>query len=199
VFPVPHRTRLRAALVTAALDGDVDLNALPDAAQAVRGWERQLDRGMRTELPDELQSRVDEARADLLLAPDSAASFVLLESWGFDEEAAAMWPRLSFTARRAARKRRPIDGNVLSDVHGMLVREAAEHVDVLPGFPDEWRGLNLAVHAVPLRGGGTLSYALRWHGERPALLWDAPPGVELRAPALAPEWRAAGGTGESML
>ncbi len=199
VFPIPHHTRLRVALTTGGEHDAVDLNALPDATTAARGWERQLERGMRTELPEETQTRVDHARADLLLAPDSAAAFAALEQWGFDEEAAAMWQRLSFSARRAAKKYTPPAGDVLHDVRAMLVREARDRVEVLPGFPAEWRGANLAVHDAPLRRGGALSYALRWHRERPALLWDAPEGVELRAPALSPDWHAPGGAGEGML
>ena len=59
-------------------------------------------------------------------------------------------------------------------------------------------GQIIAVHDVPLRGG-SLSFAVRWHGARPALLWDAPAGVELRAPALDPAWSAATGVGETLL
>jgi hypothetical protein len=51
---------------------------------------------------------------------------------------------------------------------------------------------------MPLRAG-TLSYAVRWHGARPALLWDAPPGVELRASALDPAWSSSAVAGEALL
>jgi hypothetical protein len=84
-------------------------------------------------------------------------------------------------------------------VRAVLVRETPDHVAVLPGFPAEWRGVNLAVHDIPLRGGGKLSYALRWHGDRPAMLWDAPVGVQLRAPVIAPQWHVDGGAGEAMV
>jgi len=40
---------------------------------------------------------------------------------------------------------------------------------------------------------------VRWHGARPALLWDAPEGVELRAPALDPTWSTGARAGETLL
>ena len=76
----------------------------PDAVG--RAWDRMLDRGMRTELPEPLQSEIDAARADLLLAAPSAEAFVALEAWGFDEDAVEMWARLSMRApaRRETRR-----------------------------------------------------------------------------------------------
>ena len=101
VFPVPHRTTVRVALDRAP---PVDVRALADADAVGRAWDRMLDRGLRTELPEPLQSEVDAARADLLLAPPSADAFVALEAWGFDEEAVEMWARLPIAgpAGRAA-------------------------------------------------------------------------------------------------
>ncbi len=46
----------------------------------------------------------------------------------------------------------------------------------------------------------TASFAVRWHGERPAVLWeqqgDTP--VELSAPDLDPEWRTTERSGETL-
>ena len=47
--------------------------------------------------------------------------------------------------------------------------------------------------------GGVLSYAVRWHGERPALLWDGPPGTTVRVPGLDPGWRSDDAAGEALL
>jgi hypothetical protein len=44
-----------------------------------------------------------------------------------------------------------------------------------------------------------LAFAVRWHGARPALLWDAPAGLELSAPALDPAWSSAEAAGETLL
>jgi hypothetical protein len=68
-------------------------------------------------------------------------------------------------------------------------------------FPPAWRGQELEVHGLPTRAG-LLSYAIRWHGQRPALLWEvAGPGPELRltAPGLDPAWAATGRRGEALL
>lgn len=71
---------------------------------------------------------------------------------------------------------------------------------LLPGgLPGVWLGQSLEVYGVPTVGSSTVSYALRWHGTRPAVLWEqtgAP--VELCAPVLAPTWRTVEATGEAL-
>jgi hypothetical protein len=64
--------------------------------------------------------------------------------------------------------------------------------------PPAWRGQALEVRAAPV-GAGTVSYAVRWHGDRPALLWDAPPGTTVRIPGLDPDWESSAATGEALL
>lgn len=194
VYPLPHRVRIRVALG----DARADVRALPDAGTITRGWNQMLEHGMRTELPDPLQGRVDAARADLLLAPASADAFVALEAWGFDTEAVVMWPKLGMRARRTARRRTVDDDALLAQTRAALVHEHANAVDILPGFRAEWLGHNIAVRDIPLRSG-RLSYAIRWHGERPALLWEAPAGCELRAGGLDPGWSSTEAAGETLL
>ena len=208
LVPAPHQTLVRAALVRE----DVDLARLADPVAVAQGWERQLDRGLRTELPESWQLQIDAQRADLLLARPSWAAFAALEDWGFDAEAAEMWGHLGFRARRRARQRPQRRGSraatpraasagpagFLLSMRQRLVREHGREIELLAGYDPEWLGHPLAVHDLPLRAG-RLSYALRWHGARPALLWDAPTGVTLRAPALDASWSAPGGTGETLL
>ncbi|MGQ0823640.1 MAG: hypothetical protein ACT4OX_01185 [Actinomycetota bacterium] len=197
LFPVPHRTVVRVALGPESID---PLTA-PDFETVRRGWERHLDRGMRTELPEPLQTQIDAARADLLLEPPSADAFVLLEAWGFDAEATALWLHLSLRERRRARRRaRGASGaaSLLRDVHGQLVRVVGDDVALLPGFRPEWLGQPIAATDVPV-DGGVASFALRWHGARPALLWDAPAGTSLCAPALDDSWSTTEPAGEALL
>lgn len=83
---------------------------------------------------------------------------------------------------------------------------AAPTVALFAGFPASWRGRSVEVHDAPTRFG-LLSCAVRWHGERPALLWDlrpwpdSPQGppVTLVAPALDPAWSAVEPRGEALL
>ncbi len=209
LFPVSHRTTWRAALANAPLD----VRALPESDAIVRGWELQLERGMQAAIPPPLAAGVDAARADLLLAAPTAAVVAALEDWGFDAEAADGWAHLGWFDRRRARKRAAVDQSLapiaaidahaeperfLAHLRGVLVRERSGAVDLVPGFPPAWLGQSLTVDAVPLHAGA-LSFAVRWHGPRPALLWDAPVGVELRVPALDPTWSSTESVGEVLL
>jgi hypothetical protein len=210
LFPVPHRTSVRAAL------GDVrqvDARELPAADAVARGWGAQLERGLQAELPPPVGEVVDSARADLLLATADATTVAALEDWGFDGEAAAGWATLGWRARRRARRRPVADepwpalravaaarepGRFLGALREVLAQERGGRVDLLPGFPPDWLGQSLTVSGMPLRAG-TLSFAVRWHGSRPALLWDAPTGVELRTPVLDPSWSTREPAGETLL
>ena len=192
VFALPHRTGVRAAIGRPGLV----VRALPARETVVRGWNRVLNRGMRTELPEQVQHAVDIARADLLLEPPSAGAFAALEAWGFDEEAMAMWDRLGLRARQVARRSPP--GGVLGETRAALLRERGSTVECFPGFRTAWLGSNLAVHDAPVRAGRG-SFALRWHGARPALLWDVPAGTQLLTPVLDPDFEATRPVGETLL
>jgi hypothetical protein len=101
-------------------------------------------------------------------------------------------------------------------VRQLLVRESTEGLALLSRFPDTWLGQPVEVHDAPT-DHGTISYALRWHGERPALLWElvphdasstgipAPgtvltaPGPVITAPGLDPSWSTTSASGEALL
>jgi hypothetical protein len=84
----------------------------------------------------------------------------------------------------------------------LLVRDQpGASLAVCTWFPPAWRGQELEVHGMPTRAG-LLSYAIRWHGQRPALLWEVVgSGAEVRltAPGLDPSWSATGRRGEALL
>lgn len=79
-------------------------------------------------------------------------------------------------------------------------------LDLFAGFPPAWLGQSVEVHEAPTRFG-PVSCALRWHGARPALLWDVqppegrplPPGLVLRATALDRSWSTTEPRGEALL
>lgn len=67
------------------------------------------------------------------------------------------------------------------------------------GIPTAWLGSNFEVYGLPIGPQSTVSYALRWHGERPAVLWEIEgPVVPLTAAAVAPEWSTAEAKGEAL-
>jgi hypothetical protein len=92
----------------------------------------------------------------------------------------------------------------LGFVRSMLVREAGPRdLALCSMLPDAWLGQGLEVRGAPT-AAGRLSFALRWHGERPALLWelDRHAGigpVRLTAPGLDPAWSSDHASGEALL
>jgi hypothetical protein len=221
LLPLPHRTHLRSALVTDGRDAvavdSVDVRGVPSPEQAAAGWAAQLERAMRVELPDErLQRAIDLARCQVLLAAEGAArpdpSVVMaLEDWGFDAEADAAWRRLGVRGRRRAARRPPstswldLSGEdnpagLLVDARAVLASDSDDgEVTLLTDWPHSWTGASLDVHDAPTRAG-LVSYAVRWHGMWPALLWDCErPGVTLRCPGLDPDWATDARTGEKLL
>ena len=77
--------------------------------------------------------------------------------------------------------------------------------DLLPGWSPAWAGRPLEAHGLPT-AAGPLSFALRWHGSRPALLWQIDPDGEgaplpltVSAAALDPGFAAATTRGEALL
>jgi hypothetical protein len=206
----------------------VDLSLLPDAEEAAAGWDAQLRRGMRVVVPDaRLQRAIDAGRAALLLTGDArrrptAEDVVALEDWGFDAEAATAWSRLGMRARSRASRRAPDptpwrtvraraaaasptftwpDGPapLLRAVRDLLVGAGDDDsVDLLVELPVEWRGQGVEVHDAPTRAG-RVSYAVRWHGARPALLWECERPIRLGAPGLDPTWSTREARGEALL
>lgn len=99
---------------------------------------------------------------------------------------------------------RPTAARFLSLVRHLLVREAGPRdLAMCSMVPEQWRGQNIEVHDAPT-AFGTLSFAVRWHGDRPALLWDleavARSGeVRLTAPGLDASWWTSETRGETLL
>jgi hypothetical protein len=88
----------------------------------------------------------------------------------------------------------------LGFVRQVLVKETpAGGIALASIFPPEWAGQPLEVHDAPTHHGH-ISYALRWHGDRPALLWQCErPGVSLTAPGLDRFFSTTESSGEALL
>ncbi len=88
----------------------------------------------------------------------------------------------------------------------LAVRDDTLGPALLPAWPVSWWGRNLDVHLVRTRWG-SVSFGLRWHGARPAILWEVlpGPGVDpdaapvLTCPGLDPAWRGEGWSGDALL
>ncbi|HEY5664963.1 MAG TPA: hypothetical protein VIS05_13110 [Ilumatobacter sp.] len=67
------------------------------------------------------------------------------------------------------------------------------------GIPRSWWGQSFDVYGVPTGDASSVSYAVRWHGERPAVLWEqSGPPVQLTAPLVAPGWSTGEPAGEAL-
>ena len=83
-------------------------------------------------------------------------------------------------------------------------RDAVPALALCSLLPDSWLGQGFEVHDAPTHFG-SMSYAVRWHGARPALLWELTPhdgvdDVRLTAPGLDPDLvDARNGAGEALL
>jgi hypothetical protein len=90
-------------------------------------------------------------------------------------------------------------------VRDLLVRELGDGggLALASVVPESWLGQGWEVHDAPT-ALGRLSYAVRWHGERPALLWELEPHpgvgpVRLTAPGLDAGWSTTDARGEALL
>ncbi|HZA87164.1 MAG TPA: hypothetical protein VE466_09805, partial [Acidimicrobiales bacterium] len=92
---------------------------------------------------------------------------------------------------------------LLSFVRDLLVREVDGGVALASLVPTGWFGQGWEVHDAPT-AWGHVSYAVRWHGDRAALLWEVEPhagvgAVRLTAPGLDASWSTAERRGEALL
>jgi hypothetical protein len=97
----------------------------------------------------------------------------------------------------------------LRAVRELLIAEHPDRLALLTVFPRDWLGHGVEVHGAPTRFG-RLSYAVRWHGERPALLWELEPAGDaglpgalacptIVVPGLDPAWSTNEPRGETLL
>jgi hypothetical protein len=79
-------------------------------------------------------------------------------------------------------------------------RRIARGSVVLPaGLPPSWAGSNFEVFDIPTGPASALSFAVRWHGARPAMLWEQTgQPLRLTAPAIDPSWSTTDPKGETL-
>ena len=91
----------------------------------------------------------------------------------------------------------------LSFVRNLLVREVEGGLALCTMLPTAWQGQHLEVEHAPTHHG-RLSFAVRWHGDRPALLWelerrDGQGPVRITVPGLDPSFATTEPRGEALL
>lgn len=95
---------------------------------------------------------------------------------------------------------------VVELVRAFALRVRGAEIALLPVVPESWFGHSIDVRDVPTPHG-RVSYSVRWHGERPALLWELephdPPGpdetVTITVPGLDPTFSTGERRGETLL
>ena len=204
VFPLAHTATLRVGVPLDGLRHDANLASLPSAEQVANGWALHTRDAMRVVVPDERLQEGFEASCRFLLLFDvnrvprtaKASLDELLRT------ASSTWTWDGGDDPRAA-------AAFVAAVRDSLVREGKSSLELLNVVPDSWLGQGVEVHDAPTRHG-MLSYAVRWHGARPALLWELDRGrvrrrtsgrgtVTITAPGLDPSWSTTEPAGEALL
>ena len=91
---------------------------------------------------------------------------------------------------------------LVSWCYALDVDQGAHTIDLLPGMRPDWYGQSLSFRRLPV-AGSLLSCALRWHGARPALLWefdgDVPEGTRITCSRLDLDFESINSSGEVLL
>ncbi len=198
---------IRALATHAAISGD-HLFAETLAPQLAGALEFVLKRSARLK-NNESVAVLPEAARFFQVAKDSAAAAQCRKAWA---KAGSPWPLPELPlpplpAVGPGGSLVPDDPIRLASAVVAHVRAIADvgpddRVDLVPGFRKAWLGAKLDVRnlATP---AGRVSFSFRWHGARPALLWDVedPTGVALtlRCSSIDPAWRGEGLKGEALL
>jgi hypothetical protein len=112
------------------------------------------------------------------------------------DDVEAMRGRLGLTG--AAPADAPQGTRVVPWLMDRLVHRVNGGADLLAGFTGQWAGHGIEVYGAPL-GAATLGFAVRWHGERPALLWESSAALQLTCSMLDPAWSTHAPRGEALL
>jgi hypothetical protein len=83
----------------------------------------------------------------------------------------------------------------------LLVDDTCDQLRLALVWPKEWLGLGVEVHGLPSRYGN-VSWAVRWHADRPAVLWEVdggPTDLKIQVPGLDPQFQGEGPVGEELL
>ncbi len=192
--------RARATVVEAALDGALADDVAGAALRALAS--RDLLAGDPSGL-DELAGPLADAAGSTLDRATAGLVAAALES---------DLPKPAADARRLADSLTVTDWTVATRVADGAARVIEMIVDqphgdgpvaLLPELPETWLGQPIDVRGLATRAG-SISFSVRWHGDRPAVLWErtgalsSRPG-EITFPGLDPSWSSGELSGEALL
>ncbi|MGI8710412.1 MAG: hypothetical protein ACR2LA_05405 [Acidimicrobiales bacterium] len=175
--------RQRTAVALAATARMLAAASQPAAAEAVIGLSRRLDsRGAEPSGDDTAWTRLEASLASQSPTGTAPGPGPNGRPIGHDLAAAAA---------------------VVLDARTLLVADGPDRLAMMSVLPESWYGGGVELHDAPTEVG-RFSFALRWHGRRPALLWDLAPHegqgpVRLTAPGLDRTWSCADARGEALL
>lgn len=191
--------------------GDFDGGAPGDAdmIELVRLGETHRDSVI--EVVDAVQRRIRaEKRARTLrwdtphLLATAARACVLLDDARAAGDIGAAWLRLADRPVGEPPAEVPAGTESIAWAESLLVRPSPSGgiCDLFPsGIPETWWGTSFDCHGLIGDPHRALSFAVRWHGERPAVLWEVagPAGLVLTGGAADPAWHTADPSGEALL
>lgn len=90
--------------------------------------------------------------------------------------------------------------NALLDMYVTVASASPDGPGLMSVFDPAWVGRSIEAHDVPTPWG-PVGYAVRWHGRRPAVLWEigGAEDVVVTAPGLDGGWAGRGAEGEALL
>lgn len=188
-----------------------ELTERPGAARALRRRSRDVEaRRSWVEAVERVRDVVgDDVLAEALGGAPRGTAFTGPRPGAEAAEVQAWLDAASPTWGWADREGAPADpartADLLALVVDALVHETEDGLALLPSLPASWLGQGVEVHDLPTPRGH-LSFAVRWHGERPALLWDLQPvpggpdpEARLTVPGLDPAWATDDLRGDALL
>ena len=178
----------------------------PEAASAVTALARRVADGAVEPVETAADRLMAVARAARAPEPEVSEVLKALDAVFAAGTATSTWPgpvgQPGLSSRRIGHDL-AASAAVVHVVRSLLVAERPDGLALVPLHPDSWYGGEIELHDAPT-AWGRFSFAVRWHGTRPALLWDLEPHpgvdeVRLSAPALDPEWSSTERRGEALL
>lgn len=198
---------LRAAATVFSQAGETRAaaDATRAAQKAAATWAKDASEPAASGPSTDVVRRASAARGRVL-AGDAASGWRTLDTLLDAASATAAWPATLSTDpdRPAGGDRHSLAATaaVVSLAFALLARSDGTHLALFGHVPKAWRGEGMEVHHLAT-AAGQVSSAVRWHGDRPALLWEVEPldgeDLDVSATGLEPEWKGSGRQGDALL